>query len=305
MSASRLFQILYLLLERGRMTAAQLAQELEVSVRTVYRDVDALSAAGIPIYTAKGFGGGVSLMDGYVLDRTAFTPDEQQLLLAVLQSFPDQEGQHTLSKLSALFHRREESWLRINLSRWGNGPQPDNGIFNRLRDAILSRHPVSFAYASSQGGIFNRQVLPARLVYRGQAWYLQAFDLAREDYRTFRLSRILELQVSEEVFHRKLEAPELNFSGEIPPLFRVEATLRFSPALAYRVYDEFSRDHITQEADGSLRVDVVFPQGPWLENYLLSFGAGVEVLAPDSLRQRLARTAENIWRTCRDTAPSS
>mgnify|MGYP006072925409 CR=1 FL=1 len=294
MSNRRLFQIVYLLLERGRLTAPQLARELEVSVRTVYRDVDALSAAGVPIYTAQGCGGGVSLMEGYVLDRAAFTPEEQQLLLAALQSLPDQEGRQTLTKLSALFHRREESWLKISLTRWGDGPQRDDALFGQLRDAILSRHPVRYTYLSSQGEAAPRQAVPARLVYKGQAWYLQAFDLNREDYRTFRLTRMLGLQISPEVFHRKLEPPEADFSGEIPPLFRVEARLRFSSALAWRVYDEFDREHVTVQPDGSLVVEAVFPQGQWLEGWLLSFGPGVEVLAPDSLRARLAALAGEI-----------
>ena len=105
MSAGRLFQIVYLLLKHGRMTAEALAAQLEVSVRTVYRDIDALSAAGIPVFTTQGKGGGVSLMEGYVLDRATFTEEEQRRLLTALQSMPGQENDDTLTKLSALFRR--------------------------------------------------------------------------------------------------------------------------------------------------------------------------------------------------------
>ncbi|MGN0985857.1 MAG: WYL domain-containing protein [Candidatus Enterenecus sp.] len=314
MLADRLFRIVYLLLERGRMTADELAQALEVSVRTIYRDVDALSAAGVPVCTTQGKGGGVSLMEGYVLDRAAFTEEEQRQLLTALQSLPGQEGEQALTKLSALFRRREEDWLQVNLSRWG-APGWDNETFRRLKTAILDRRAVRFTYASSQGVTRPRQVLPARLVFKGQAWYLQAWDTEREDYRTFRLSRILSLEVCAEGFRRRLDPPDIDFSGDIPPLFRVEVRLRFDPHLAFRVYDEFGRDCVTPQEDGSLLVEAVFPEDQWLYGYLLSFGAGVEILSPDTLRRRMAALGREIYhvhsepdtpcQVCRDTMEPS
>ncbi len=294
MSADRQVQLIDLLLERGRMTCEQLAEALEVSVRTVYRDVDALSAAGVPVYTAQGKGGGVALMEGYVLDRAAFTEEEQRQLLTALQSMPDQGDSQTLTKLSALFRRSEDNWLQINLSRWG-ASQWDSETFHRLKQAILGRRTVRFTYASSRGGTMPRQALPARLVFKGQGWYLQAFDLEREEYRTFRLSRILSLETDGEVFHRRLDPPDIGFVGDIPPLFRVEARLRFPSHMAYRVYDEFDRSCITLQPDGSLLVEAVFPEEPWLYGYLLSFGTGVEILSPHPLRQRMAALGQEIY----------
>ena len=296
MSAGRQFQMVYLLLERGRMTANELAERLEVSPRTVLRDVDALSAAGVPVYTTQGAGGGVALLDGYVLDRAAFSDEEQRQILAALQSLPGQEGEQALSKLSALFRRGQEDWLRVNLSSWGAG-EADNEKFRLLKRAVLERQTLAFDYASSYGSTRPRRALPARLVFKGQGWYLQAFDLEREAYRTFRLSRILSPAFTGEVFHRRLAPPDIDFPGEIPPLFRVEARLRFASCLAYRVYDEFDQSCVTRrEEDGSLVVEAVFPEDQWLYGYLLSFGAGVEVLAPDTLRRRLAALGQEIFR---------
>ena len=292
---TRQFQMVYLLLEKGRMTAGELAQRLEVSQRTVLRDVDALSAAGVPVYTTQGTGGGVSLLPGYVLDRAAFTDEEQRQLLLALQSLPGQEGAQALTKLSALVRRGQEDWLQVNLSRWGAG-EADNEKFRLLKRAILERQALRFDYASSYGSIRPRRVLPARLVFKGQGWYLQAFDEEREDYRTFRLSRILSPEPAGEVFHRRLEPPDVEFSGDIPPLFRVEAKLRFAPYMAYRVYDEFDQSCVARQEDGSLLVESVFPEDQWLYGYLLSFGAGVEVLAPDTLRRRLAALGLEIYR---------
>lgn len=292
---TRQFQMVYLLLEKGRMTAGELARRLEVSPRTVLRDVDALSAAGVPVYTTQGTGGGVALLDGYVLDRAAFTDEEQRQLLLALQSLPGQEGAQVLTKLSALFRRGQEDWLQVNLSRWGGAGAADNEKFRLLKQAVLERQTLCFDYASSYGSTRARKVLPARLVFKGQGWYLQAFDLEREDYRTFRLSRILSPAFAGEVFHRRLTPPDIDFSGDIPPLFRVEAKLRFAPYMAYRVYDEFDQGCVTRQSDGSLLVEAVFPEDQWLYGYLLSFGAGVEVLSPDTLRRRLAALGWKIY----------
>ena len=292
---ARQFQMVYLLLEKGRMTAGALAERLEVSQRTVLRDVDALSAAGVPVYTTQGSGGGVALLDGYVLDRAAFSEEEQRQLLLALRSLPAQEGEQALTKLSALFRRGREDWLQVNLSRWGAG-EADSEKFKLLKEAVLERQTLAFDYAGSYGGTRARKVLPARLVFKGQGWYLQAFDLEREDYRTFRLSRILSPTFAGEVFHRRLDPPDIEFSGEIPPLFRVEARLRFAPYMAYRVYDEFDQSCVARQEDGSLLVESVFPEDQWLYGYLLSFGAGVEVLSPDTLRRRLAALGLEIYR---------
>ncbi len=292
--AARQFQMVYLLLEKGRMTAGELAARLEVSQRTVLRDVDALSAAGVPVYTTQGAGGGVALLPGYVLDRAAFTEEEQRLLLAALQSLPGREGDQALSKLSALFRRGPEDWLQVNLSRWGAGAE-ENEKFRLLKRGVLERQTLTFEYASSRGTTRRRRVLPARLVYKGQGWYLQALDLEREDYRTFRLTRILSPELTGEVFHCRLEPPEMEFSGEIPPLFRAEVKLRFAASLAYRVYDEFDQSCVERQEDGSLLVEAVFPEDQWLYGYLLSFGPGVEVLSPDVLRRRLAALGWKIY----------
>ena len=291
---TRQFQMVYLLLEKGRMTAGELAERLEVSQRTVLRDVDALSAAGVPVYTTQGAGGGVALLPGHVLDKAALSDEEQRQLLLALQSLPGGEGEQALTKLSALFRREPEDWLQVNLSRWGAGTA-DSEKFQFLKRAVLERRVLRFDYASSYGSTRPRRVLPARLVFKGQGWYLQAFDPEREGYRTFRLSRILSPELTGEVFHQPLNPPEVDYAGEIPPLFRVEARLRFAPHMAYRVYDEFDQSCVALQEDGSLLVETVFPEDQWLYGYLLSFGAGVEVLSPDALRRRLAALGWKIY----------
>ena len=295
MPSNRLFQLVCLLLEKGQMTAPDLARHLEVSVRTIYRDLDTLSAAGVPVRAVPGKGGGVSLMEHYVLRRAAFTEAERQALLSALQSLPLQTrsgAQDALTKLSALLRGQDRGdWLQVDLSRWG-AAEADTARFDALREAVLSRRAVAFTYVSAYGPAARRKVLPARLVFKGQAWYLQGFCQARQDYRTFRLSRILELETLEP-FDQSLAPPpvEGTWTGEASFL---PVRLRFSPLVAHRVYDEFDGQCVTQAEDGALVVSVSFPEDPWLYGYLLSFGLGVEVLEPASLRRRLALLAKKV-----------
>lgn len=299
MAKNRLFKILYLLLQNRRMTAQELADRFEVSVRTIYRDVDALSAAGIPVYTSPGRGGGVSLMDHFVLDRTALSEEEQRQLLTALQSLPGsvrQDAGQVLSKLSGLFQRQEPDWIQVELSRWGSG-EAGREKFDLLKGAIHSHSQIAFTYVSSYGRTTDRRVLPARLVFKGQAWYLQGYCLEKDDYRTFKITRMLDLQVLETPFDRLLYPPPIEGDGSAPP-FCIFVRLRFSPCMAYRVYDEFDESCVTREKNGALVVEVTFLEDEWLYGYLLSFGASVEVLSPVPLREKLGQMALEIWRGC-------
>ena len=292
MSAGRQFQMVYLLLERGRMTANELAERLEVSPRTVLRDVDALSAAGVPVYTTQGAGGGVALLDGYVLDRAAFTEEEQRQLLTALQSLPGQEGEQALTKLSALFRREREDWLQVDLTRWGAGAA-DNETFQLLKRAALERQILRFHYASSYGSTTPRRVLPARLVFKGGSWYLSAFCRKRQDWRIFRLVRMADLTLEEGNCPsrrppERLEAPKPSDCRE------TNLQLRFQPSAAWRVQDYFHPKQITRESDSHLLVNCNFPEDQWLLSFLLSFGSQLEVLSPGYWRDILVREGKKF-----------
>ena len=131
MQESRLFQILYYLLDKGQVTAPELAETFEVSVRTIYRDIDALSGAGVPVYTESGRSGGIRLMKGFVLDRAVLSEEEKREILTALQSInAAQRGNNSriLQKLSAVFQLSSADWLEVDFSRWGNS-RTDNQKF--------------------------------------------------------------------------------------------------------------------------------------------------------------------------------
>lgn len=292
MQESRLFQIVYYLLDKGQATAPELAARFEVSVRTIYRDIDSLSGAGIPIYAEAGRNGGIRLMSDFVLDHTVLSEEEKQEILAALQSINITRNigeSKTLQKLSAIFQLRSENWLEVDFSRWGNHGF-DKEKFELLKMAVIRRRHVRICYAGSDGTVSERTVQPYRLVYKSKAWYLKAFCTEKQEMRTFKLNRILELALLEETFVRRSFLAEPDDSEEDYPLI----TLRFPKEMAYRVYDEFDSAQIQRQENGDLLASARMPEGAWLISFLLSFGTQVEIISPAYLRDEIARQAKKI-----------
>lgn len=294
MKSSRLFEIVYRLLENERCTAPHLANALEVSVRTIYRDIDALSQAGVPILTEQGQGGGIRLMDGWSLNKMLMDAKEQEQLLTAVKTLSGvQESSDALArKLGALFQRRPRDWLRVDFHYWGPANENDER-FETIKMAVLEKRVLCFQYAA-YNGMTERRVKPALLYFKGNAWYLQAFCMMRSEFRTFKLSRVSQLSLTEEAFEEELTPPPIDpweWVFEWP-----EVRLRFAPYMAYRVYDDFEEECIQREPDGHLLVTTHMPpEDEWSAGRILSYGTGVEVLSPESLRQSVADYALKLY----------
>ena len=294
MKNSRLFEILYLLVEKQSVTAGELAERLEVSERTIYRDVDALSAAGIPVFTQKGQGGGIRLMDQFVLDKALLSQTQQDEILFALQAILAAGGtseKDTLTRLTALFRREGGDWLEIHFTDWGSGAA-ERKNFALIKSALLERRPLTFTYYGSAGEKSRRTVEPARLAFKGGNWYLSAFCRIRQDWRLFRLVRMEDLKLEAENCPPRRPPEWLEAPPEVCP--DTELHLRFAPSAAWRVRDYFHPRQIVPEPDGHLLVDCAFPEDRWLLSFLLSFGSQLEVLSPVRWRDILAREAKKL-----------
>ena len=293
MQESRLFKIVYYLLNKGQATAPELAEKFEVSVRTIYRDVDALSEAGIPVYAEAGRNGGIHLMKDFVLNKTVLSKQEKQEILTALQSIHSVQNMgssETLQKLSALFRLSSHNWLEVDFSRWGSR-ESDNKKFELLKSAVIHKKCMQIRYASSYEAISERVVHPYKLVYKARAWYLQAFCTVRQDWRTFRCNRILDLQILNESFpHREFPKSAESYEGKADQI-----TLRFPKEMTYRVYDEFDETQIQRQDNGDLIVSARMSADKWLVGFLLSFGTQVDVLSPAHLKNALAQQARLIY----------
>ena len=196
MQINRLFEIVYLLLEKDTITAKELAQQFEVSVRTIYRDIDILSTAGIPVYTNKGKGGGISLLENFVLDKSILSEEEQNQIIFALQSLEklDKNSEKkALEKMSRLFHKQSENWIEIDFSNWAN----ENNKFEMMKQAILKKQVMEFTYFNSCGEETKRQVEPLQIWFKDKAWYIKAYCRVKQDYRVFKIARMREIKVLE------------------------------------------------------------------------------------------------------------
>lgn len=296
MQINRLFEIVYILLDKKRVTAQELAEHFEVSSRTIYRDIEILSGAGVPVYMNKGKGGGVSLLSEFVLNKAVITEKEKEEILSSLKAMGtvSLEEDTTLRKLSSLFGRLERSntdWIEVDFGAWSDGKR-EADFFQTLKWAIINRQVIRFSYASVKGQIFERKVEPLRLCFKGGAWYLYGYCRERRDYRFFKLKRIQGLEKTKEFFNRECIEPVLDKQKDVYKVKMVDLRLKIQREAAYRVYDEFEK--YEQLEDGSFLVNIKFPDNEWLMYYIFSFGRNVEVIEPMEIRNRVQAELEEM-----------
>lgn len=287
MQINRLFEIVYILLDKKQVTAKELAEHFEVSTRTIYRDVETLSGTGIPIYMNKGKGGGITLLPEFVLNKTVITEQEKEDILSSLGalsavSLPDM--QNTREKLTSLFGSSEADWIEVDFGLWSDGER-EAALFHSIKQSILQKHVVRFQYASAKGETMQREVEPIKLIFKGTAWYLYGFCRFRQDFRFFKLKRIRDLDVLEEHFvYRVPKADAVPYkSGEAQELVKIK--FRIEKEAAYRAYDDF--EQCETQTDGSVIVAGCFKKNEWVMNYILGYGEMCEVLEPLELRDEI------------------
>lgn len=296
MQINRLFEIIYLLLEHPTMTAAELAGRFEVSVRTIYRDIDTLSAAGIPVYMSKGRGGGISLLPDFVLNKTVLTEEEKREILTSMKAFREvslNKEQSAYDRVDSLLGGGSVDWVEIDFSSWGYFKQEEE-FFGRLKDAVLQRRICTISYASGRAERTRRTIYPLKLVFKGNAWYLYAYCTLREAYRFFKLRRISELELHEE--HFVMETPANVLEGQrIDISCAIRTVLRIDSTMSWRVYDEMS-DYVCLE-DGSFECTLYMPDIETICSYAATFGAHCAIVQPEEAVQRmkaeLKKTLEN------------
>ena len=293
---NRQLEIIYLLLNKDRTTAKELAERFNVSTRTIYRDLDSLSLAGIPIYTETGKYGGISLMPDFVLNKSILSENEQREILASLQGLTQiqsAEAWNVLEKLTTVFNKTPDKWLEVDFSDWSFDTEDKWG---GLKKAILQKQVTEFNYYSSYSEKTSRKVEPIQLWFKSRAWYLKAYDLNKEDVRIFRLSRLRNLVITDEIFtERNLPNEDTDF---IPPESKYKTEkikLRIKPEMSHRVLDEYADVVENVELDGSFIISVCWPEDNWLYTTILSFGEYIEVLEPNHLKTIIKEKAKRIY----------
>lgn len=295
MQISRLFEIVYILLDKKIVTAKELSEHFEVSVRTIYRDIDVLSASGIPIYTSKGKGGGISLVDNFVLNKSVLSDREQKEILMSLQSlnamkFLDIEP--VLKKMTAVFSNETIDWIDVDFSEWGSNDS-EKEKFNTIKTAIFDNKVISFDYFNSNGQKSLRNIEPAKIVFKGQGWYVYGFCRFKNEFRIFKITRIKNLNILEETFVRRdALTNSLNNVNKSYKEKMIKLNLKIDERMAYRVYDEFEEENILKNSDGSFNITVIMPEGDWIFGYIMSYGEYAEVIEPQYIRDTIKQKFE-------------
>ena len=295
MKTDRLIGILSLLLQRDRITAPELAEHFEVSRRTIQRDIESLCLAGIPIATAQGTGGGISIMEGYRVDRTVLTKPEMQAILAGLRSLDSVSGTRRYAQLMEKLSAGTSglvpggAHLLIDLSSWYKTSLPPK--IECIQQAIEQHRTIRFTYFSPKGES-ARTVEPCYLVFHWSAWYVWGWCGLRQDFRLFKLNRMTDLTTGEPFLPRSSPLPNLEPERIFPIKYQV--TVLFHPACRWRLVEEYGADRLTVEPDGRLRFTGGFPDADSALSWVLTFGDKAELLEPQELRERLGALAKTL-----------
>jgi predicted DNA-binding transcriptional regulator YafY len=300
----RLLALILYLQSRRVVTAEEMAQHFELSIRTIYRDLAALGEAGVPIAAEAGVG--YTLMKGYNLPPVNFSAEEASALVTaamLVQQFTDEsirvQMNSALLKVRAILPRdRQEqiSRLEVGMATSANARLPRQADLSLLQQALAHRRLLCFQYrGAGKSEITQRRVEPLGLIYYTQRWHLIAWCRTRNDYRDFRTDRMTSVTALSETFTPREDFNLANFLRTTRPPSTLSACVKFNPRAADRAKREWWLGIVEeQEVDDGFIFTLATPEWCGLVSWLLSFGRSVTVLSPASLRELLVKAAGDV-----------
>ena len=303
MRLERLLSIVFLLLNRDRISATDLADRFNVSVRTIYRDINTIDGSGIPIVSHPGQNGGFSILDTYRIDKQVLSIQEMASIVHALKgvnkALEDEELDLTIEKISCLLPNPVNcsdnitSPIALDLLPWGQTGKKQQ-ILQKLYKAINNRNLIEIKYSKPNSQSSSRTVEPMTLLFKGYAWYLFAFCRLRVDFRIFKISRMKSLNISNRTFTLRDKDYQDIVDWSESSRKKIELTLKFSPKMKTIVEDNYPGEQLKYLENGYIIAKTEFPQGEWVYGYILSFGHFVEVLEPEYMRDIIFDSAEKI-----------
>lgn len=288
MQIHRLTEIVFALLRNERITAKELSERFDVSTRTIYRDIDILSASGVPVYTDKGNGGGISIAENYRLDKAILSDVDKENIIAMMTAYNaainTDSTANLLNKLAAVFGT-SNNFIEVDLSDWHNNDNVQRS-FDTLKCCIIDKRVAIIEYCNAAGEDNMREIEPLKLIFKHRNWYLYAYCRLREENRLFKLARIHGIDRSDENFTRICDesdiAKKLEWNGDV-----LDITLKINASMKNRIYDDYVSDSVTVSEDGKYIVRQRIPLDDWAIGYILSYGDCVEVMEPLWLKDKI------------------
>ena len=297
MKLNRLLGIITVLLQKDRVTAPELAEKFEVSRRTIGRDIDALCMAGIPVIAHQGSGGGISIAEGFKLDKSVLTAEDLTTIVTALKGIGTISErtniERTLDKLgantNAVVSLRES--VIIDLASYYKGQLTEK--IELIKHAVLNSQIVEFDYYYEKGES-HRQIEPYFVIFQWNAWYVFGFCLERLDFRLFKLQRVWNLRLCDKTFvPREIPAEKNNFNAWLAADKENKLVALFDPSEKYKLIDAYGLDCYKETAEGLL-FEINFTNQDYILVWLIGFGDKVKVLEPKSVVEDIKKTAENI-----------
>ncbi|MDF2950989.1 MAG: helix-turn-helix type 11 protein [Anaerocolumna sp.] len=297
MKLDRLLGIVTILLQKDRVTAPYLAEKFEVTRRTIGRDIDALCQAGIPIITQQGGGGGISIAEGFKLDKSILTTDELTGIIAALKgigSVSEKSNlERTLDKLSinrdAIVSLREP--IVIDLASHNKGSLTEK--IELIKKSIREQRLIEFDYYYEKG-MTHRCIEPAFVVFQWAAWYVFGYCTMRQDFRMFKLMRLWDLQLCNETFSpREMPSEKRDFNEHLSDDKKLIAL--FEPMVSYLLIETYGLHCYTETEEGLLLLETGYTNREFIISWLLGFGDKVKVLEPVDMGEEIKRIAANIY----------
>lgn len=296
MKIDRLIGILSILLQNDKVTAPVLAEKFEVSRRTINRDIEDICKAGIPLVTEQGRNGGISIMDGYRMDRTLLTSADMKDILAGLKSLDSVSGTRRYQQLMDKLSAGSSSMLAagghilIDLSSWHKNKL--SAAIEQIQAAIENKEKIRFLYYSPKGES-KREIEPYFLIFKWSSWYVWGYCTERTDYRMFKLNRIVDLSGTGESFCPREIPPFQIDGGEIyPPNIQVSVIL--DSDLKWCLIDGCGNGSFTELEDGRLLLNGGFTDKESLFGWILGFGGRAELMEPEDLREELRQVIKSM-----------
>lgn len=304
MKVERLISIIMVLLDKERISAQTLADRFEVSLRTIYRDIDAINMAGIPVRSISGVGGGIEIMPNYKMDRKTFSTNDLSAILMGLSNISNmtqsKELSNALAKVKSFIPANsakdielKANQIYIDLSPWMGGRDAHNYL-EMIKKALHEKNNLSFDYADRYGNKTTRLVEPYQLVMKNSHWYVHGYCLKRNDFRLFRLFRMSNLQLEDTFFTpRDFEKPQLDFTDEVATMVET-IQIRIHQSVMDRVLDFCAYEEFSPDGDDHYMVNFPFIENDYYYTILFSFGNKCECLEPQHIRTEMKRRVNEL-----------
>ncbi|MGO4889918.1 helix-turn-helix transcriptional regulator [Anaerobacillus sp. MEB173] len=297
MKVERLLAIIIKLLNKNRMTAKELAEEFEVSVRTVQRDIDSINMAGIPIVSYKGSNGGYGILEEYKISTGLFNDLEYELLLTTLEgvykTYDDKQLKQIIEKLASIKvnDRKQHSPILLDFGGWGPTKKRTEKV-NTIKKSIESNKVIAFQYIDTNGSYTEREIEPITLILKVNKWYVYSFCKLRNEYRLFKLGRMRNIKLTNQDIEQRENTDEYNFYHHDQK--NVTLSLKFTHHALNQLEDYFEFDDLDFSEDGWIYLTETFPEDEWVYRMILSLGDQVEVLEPQHIRHIIKEKAKKI-----------